>query len=126
MPTVGVGKTLHHVDGLTKEGAHRLHGALTRRFDHADLIGASGAVWGALLRTSEPAAGTRAFKPVVVSVGHGLSLQSALALVRRCTRVRIPEPVRQADLMSREWLRTHGPSEGGREGPRGRGSPGSS
>ena len=33
--------------------------------------------------------------------------QSAIALVRRCTRHRIPEPVRQADLGSRLWLREH-------------------
>lgn len=83
----------------------RVSSQLHARFDHAHLIGESGAVWGALLRTSEPAEGTTAFKPVVVSVGHGMCLESALTLVRRCTRVRIPEPVRQADLRSREWLR---------------------
>ena len=66
-------------------------------------------MWGALLRTSEPAPGTSSFKPVVVSVGHGLCLRSAIELVRRCTRHRVPEPVRQADLQSREWLRTHVP-----------------
>ena len=36
------------------------------------------------------------------------ALASAFALVWRCTRHRIPEPVRQADLRSREWLRTYG------------------
>ena len=53
--------------------------------------------------------GTTAFSPVIVSVGHGISLGSALELVRRVTRHRIPEPVRRADLGSREWLRTHTP-----------------
>ena len=63
-------------------------------------------MWGELLRTTAPAAGQ--FKPVVVSVGHGVSLSSAVALVWRTCKHRIPEPVRQADLRSREWLRKHG------------------
>ena len=100
-----VGKKLHHVDGMSKDTVKELSAGLTRRGDDAELVGASGRVWGALLRTSEPAAGTSAFNPVIVSVGHGLGLRSALRLVRRCTRHRIPEPVRQADLQSREWIR---------------------
>ena len=108
IPTIGVGKALHHVDGLNKETLSTLMPQLRNRGDHAELIGDSGAVWGAILRTSEPAQGTTAFKPVIISVGHGLSLRSAIELVRRVTRHRIPEPVRQADLRSREWLRAHG------------------
>ena len=108
VPTVGVGKSLHHVDGLSRERVKALSEGLAARGDHAELVGDSGAVWGALLRTSEPAAGHTASKPVIVSVGHRVSLDGALALVRRCTRHRIPEPVRQADLGSREWLRKHG------------------
>lgn len=61
-------------------------------------------VWGAALRTT----GVDDFKPIFVSVGHGLSLDSAVALAHRCCAHRIPEPVRQADLRSREWLRAHG------------------
>ena len=116
--TVGVGKTLHAVDGLTREGLQRLTQAgCARAGDSADLLGDSGAVWGAALRTTDPdpkrapkgdgTGGNALFKPVLVSIGHGLSLASALKLVRRCIKHRIPEPVRQADLRSREWLRSH-------------------
>ena len=122
--TVGVGKTLHCVDGLTREGVQRLTQAgCARAGDSADLVGDSGAVWGAALRTTDPdpkrapkGAGTDGkalFKPVLVSIGHGLSLASALKLVRRCIKHRIPEPVRQADLRSREWLRSHSGAAGG-------------
>jgi hypothetical protein len=64
-------------------------------------------VWGALLRTSK-SVDEASFKPVIVSVGHGISLDSAIALTVLLTKHRIPEPVRQADLRGREWLRQYG------------------
>ena len=89
VPTVGVGKSLHHVDGLSKEVIRDLGATLAKRGDHAELVGDSGRVWGALLRTSEPAqSSSGSAKPVIVSVGHGLSLDGALALVRRGTGAR--------------------------------------
>jgi deoxyinosine 3'endonuclease (endonuclease V) len=105
IPTVGVGKSLHCVDGLTREGVRDLaRRACTRVGNSSTLVGDSGAVWGAVLRTSQPRSGE--FSPLYVSVGHGLSLKSAVEVVRRCCpRHRVPEPIRQADLRSREWLR---------------------
>ena len=104
VPTIGVGKSLHCVDGLTREGARELaRRACARAGDAAALVGDSGAVWGAVVRTSQSDSGD--FSPLYVSVGHGLSLSSALEVVRRCCRHRVPEPIRQADLRSREWLR---------------------
>ena len=101
--TVGVGKTLHCVDGLTREGLQRLTQAgCARAGDSADLLGDSGAVWGAALRTTDPdpkrapkgagTGGNALFKPVLVSIGHGLSLASALKLVRRCISTASPSP----------------------------------
>jgi deoxyinosine 3'endonuclease (endonuclease V) len=80
---------------------------MTHRFASAKLVGRSGAVWGALLRTSK-SVDEASFKPVIVSVGHGISLDSAIALTVLLTKHRIPEPVRQADLRGREWLRQYG------------------
>ncbi|KAJ1623080.1 endonuclease V [Pavlovales sp. CCMP2436] len=107
-PTVGVAKSLHCVDGLTTRNMRELTAqTCTRAGDSALLVGDSGAVWGAALRTTDLEGG---FSPVIVSVGHGLSLSSAVELVRRCSRHRVPEPIRQADLRSREWLRAHAPT----------------
>ncbi|KAJ6658519.1 hypothetical protein lerEdw1_020074 [Lerista edwardsae] len=39
--------------------------------------------------------GTKSTKPVYISVGHKMSLQSAVRLVHSCCRYRIPEPIRQ-------------------------------
>ncbi|KAG2442132.1 hypothetical protein HYH02_009620 [Chlamydomonas schloesseri] len=68
------------------------------------LRGLSGAVHGVALC---PGASRR---PLFVSVGHRLSLATAAALVAHCCLHRIPEPIRQADLRSRQWLRTHLPA----------------
>lgn len=105
IPTVGVGKSLHCVDGLTREGVRdHARQMCAHTYDSCLLVGDSGAVWGAALRTTAPHQGE--FNPVLVSVGHGVSLESAVELVRRCCRHRVPEPVRQADLRSREALRS--------------------
>ena len=47
---------------------------------------------------------TRSVSKVYVSVGHKVGLASALALTLRCSKHRIVEPIRQADLRSRMHL----------------------
>lgn len=69
---------------------------LSRRMD---LVGASGFVWGAALASPNTS------NPIYVSVGHKLSLNTAVHLVQISCRHRIPEPVRLADITSREYLR---------------------
>lgn len=44
-------------------------------------------------------------RPVYVSVGHLVSLATAVRLVVQCCRYRVPEPVRLADMVSSETLR---------------------
>ncbi|XP_042756301.1 uncharacterized protein LOC111893929 isoform X3 [Lactuca sativa] len=75
LPTIGIGKNLHHVDGLTNSKA--LHSS------------------------------KGSFKPIFVSIGHRVSLASAVEVVRRTCNYRVPEPIRQADIRSREYLRKH-------------------
>lgn len=105
IPSIGVGKTLPaHCDGITKETVSACSAQLHAIGDASNLVGESGRTWGAVLRTTAPER-EASFNPVLVSVGHGLSLQTAVAIVRRCTVHRVPEPVRQADLRSRAWLR---------------------
>ncbi|TYZ64671.1 hypothetical protein PybrP1_006359 [[Pythium] brassicae (nom. inval.)] len=103
IPTIGVGKTFLHVDGLTKGDVKaRMLQAQRDGAQVAQLEGASGRVWGAALCSAE---GVQ--NPVFVSVGHLLSLDTSLAVVDACSQYRVPEPIRQADLRSRrvvkEW-----------------------
>ena len=45
--------------------------------------------------------------PVFVSVGHRITLDVALPIVKQMSHVRVPEPTRQADLRSRKYIRDH-------------------
>ncbi|MEZ6183400.1 MAG: deoxyribonuclease V [Planctomycetota bacterium] len=61
-----------------------------------------GAVVGMALRTRE------GVKPVFVSVGHRVSLETACEVVLACARRRITDPIRWADQLSK---RTRGPGD---------------
>eukprot|EP00795_Rhopilema_esculentum_P009577 gene9577-17332_t len=80
LPTVGVAKQLFHVGGLEKNEEH------TEK---------------AFKSTQD----TR--KPIYISVGHKISLHNAVKIVGKCCKYRIPEPVRQADIISREYMRNN-------------------
>jgi endonuclease V len=115
--TVGIGKTFLHVDGLTKPRVRELVAAAAAAAAASNdssnsssnnssssvavnLVGDSGAVWGAALCCS----GT--VNPIYVSIGHRVSLSTAVALTQLTCRYRVPEAVRQADIRSREIVRT--------------------
>ena len=96
LPTIGIGKKLINVDGL----APRFHKKkVPAGQTHEVLVGDSGQVWGAACVSKGSG------KPVYVSVGHSVSLATAIELTRLVSVHRIPEPVRQADLLSRDALR---------------------
>ncbi|XP_037329016.2 endonuclease V-like isoform X2 [Pungitius pungitius] len=79
LPCVGVAKNLLQVQGVHKSEQHQSQA----------------------LRSSD-----NSCKPVYVSVGHQISLNTAVRLTHSCCRYRVPEPIRQADHRSREYLRT--------------------
>ncbi|MCJ8729986.1 hypothetical protein PDJAM_G00114170 [Pangasius djambal] len=106
LPCVGVAKNLLQVQGVVKNDEHMSQiSALSKAGDTFPLVTDSGKILGQALRSSD-----RSTKPVYVSVGHRISLDTAVRLTHSCCRYRVPEPTRQADLRSREYLRTHFPS----------------
>jgi endonuclease V len=100
VPTIGVGKTLMHVDGLREKTVRGQCKQLAPR-DWLPLEGVTTKrVYGAALRAT-----AESIRPIFVSIGHNISLESAVALVLRTSAHRVPEPVRQADLRSRDVVR---------------------
>ena len=101
--TIGIGKKMHAVDGMGKEtiAADVMPELLAAKGKHSVMLtGASGKTWAAAVR------GDSSHNPVFVSIGHNVSLQSAVDIVLDTFKYRIPEPVRLADLKSRDILRT--------------------
>lgn len=86
VPTVGVAKSRligSHEDPDTKRGSS------TSLLFHDEVV-------GAVVRTRDST------RPLYVSVGHRISLDSAVEWVLRCApRYRLPEPIRAADRLSR-------------------------
>ncbi|XP_076471112.1 uncharacterized protein LOC143301009 [Babylonia areolata] len=100
LPCVGVAKTLIHVDGIEDNADHKAKKqGLKSDGDTFPLTTSSGDTLGMALRATRSAP-----NPIYVSLGHKISLQSAVALVHRCCKYRIPEPTRFADLYSRQYL----------------------
>ncbi|XP_027872312.1 endonuclease V [Xiphophorus couchianus] len=106
LPCVGVAKNLLQVQGVLKDEEHQSQiAALQKGGDSFPLTAASGKVLGKALKSCD-----KSFKPVYVSVGHKISLGTAVRLTHSCCRHRVPEPIRQADIRSREYLRIHFPA----------------
>jgi deoxyribonuclease V len=89
LPTIGVAKS-RLVGTYREPGIER--GAWSELVDRGETI-------GAVLRTRS------AVRPVFVSIGHRISLKTAIDFVLRCTsHFRLPEPIRAADTLSRQHL----------------------
>ncbi|CAN6721247.1 unnamed protein product [Malus baccata var. baccata] len=82
---------LHHVDGLTLSGVKQL---LEAQEDSAEgfitLKGCSGRTWGAAARSTGGS-----LKPIFISTGHRISLDTATRIVKMTCKFRVPEPIRQ-------------------------------
>ncbi|XP_072053721.1 uncharacterized protein [Arachis hypogaea] len=101
LPTIGIGKNLHHVDGLNQSRVRELLEAGENSCkDFINLVGCSGHIWGAAMRSTQGS-----IKPIFISIGHRISLQTALRLVQMTCKYRVPEPTRQADIRSRDYIR---------------------
>lgn len=101
IPTLGVAKNLFEVDGLNhKVIKDRVEKECLKDGAVLPLIGQSGYLWGYAIPSSP---GVR--RPIYVSGGHKVSVETALKLVKQCSIYRIPEPIRRADLGSRDFIR---------------------
>ena len=97
--TVGIGKSLLHLDGLDEKRTRAEAKKMKELGGYSlDLVGESGQIWGcALFEKSE--------RPIYISIGHKISLPTAVEIVRKCCIHKIPEPIRFCDIKSRQLLK---------------------
>lgn len=89
------------MDGLSKEGIYKAcDEALFKAGDHVLLRGKSGRVWAAAIKSS-----ATSNDPLFVSIGHKITLPTAVECIVSTCKFRIPEPIRQADLRSRQRVK---------------------
>ena len=101
VPTIGVAKNLHMIDGLDRGWVDaRAAASLKRAGESFTLVGNSGTEWGACMRATDASS-----NPIYVSIGHRISLPTAVSITHACCQHRVPTPVRLADLNSRERIR---------------------
>jgi len=101
--TIGCAKTFLQVDGLTKYKMLAELAATKRHesgFTSCRLFGDSGKCHGTAVLSH-----LNITKPMFISVGHRVSLETALLVIQSCCKYRLPESIRAADQLSRAWLR---------------------
>jgi endonuclease V len=100
IPTIGIGKTLLNVDGLhEKEQVNKFKKVCFNKGDFIPIIGASGTLHGISLQTTD-----NVLKPLFVSIGHKICLETARNIVLKMCIYKIPEPIRNSDIKSKLFL----------------------
>ncbi|CAH1790133.1 unnamed protein product [Owenia fusiformis] len=113
IPTIGVAKNFYATDGLLKDEAYQEKVKQLETGQGFPLFSTENDVLGQayLPKTdfSKPS------KPIYISIGHNISLETAIWVVQLLCQYRVPEPTRQADIRSREvirkWIKSHNPSQ---------------
>jgi deoxyinosine 3'endonuclease (endonuclease V) len=100
IPTIGCSKTVFSVDGINKKKVKDIAKKnLIKGGDYAPLIGDSGIYWGYALKSNDECT-----NPMIISIGHKISNETALKIVQITTMHRIPQPIRLSDKISRRLI----------------------
>lgn len=100
IPTIGIGKTLLTIDGLNeKQMKQQFEQQCINVGDNIKLIGTSGKIYGVALKNVK-----NITNPIYVTIGHNISLITAIELVIKTSMYRIPEPIRNSDIESKKYL----------------------
>jgi len=83
------------LDGLDEKKINNVF--KNKEIKEYELKGDSGVIHGKAISTNET-------RPIFVSVGHKISLNTAVEIVKKCSKYRIPEPIRLADIRSKLYF----------------------
>ena len=102
-PTIGIAKSLLYIPDIpTTITYDTIRSKYDVSTESVPIYGKSGKLYGAAVI---PRKAKNVERPIYVSVGHFLELDTAVALVHETSKFRIPEAIRAADGGSREVLR---------------------
>ena len=100
IPTIGCSKNVFNVDGITRIKVKELAKKyLNKGGDYYPLIGDSGEQWGWAYRSNDEST-----NPMIISIGHKISNETSLKIVKISTIHRIPQPIRFSDKISRRLI----------------------
>ena len=100
IPTIGCSKNVFNVDGINKIKVKEIANKfLNKGGDYYPLIGDSGEQWGWAYRSNDESK-----NPMIISLGHKISNETALKIVKISTIHRIPQPIRYSDKISRRLV----------------------
>ena len=100
IPTIGCSKNVFNVDGINKIKVKEIAKKyLNKGGDYYPLIGDSGEQWGWAYRSNNESK-----NPMIISIGHKISNETALKIVKLSTIHRIPQPIRYSDKISRRLI----------------------
>ena len=100
IPTIGCSKNVFNVDGINKIKVKEIANKfLNKGGDYYPLIGDSGEQWGWAYRSNDESK-----NPMIISLGHKISNETALKIVKISTIHRIPQPIRYSDKISRRLI----------------------
>ena len=104
IPTIGIAKSLLYLPDIpTTVTYESIRSQMTPALSYFPIRGGSGTVYGGCVI---PRLAATVEKPIFISVGHLLDLDTAVELVHATAKYRIPEAIRAADGGSREVLRS--------------------
>jgi len=100
IPTIGVAKTLLSHDGLReREIKQKFREKCNRKGDYIELKGDSGALWGLALQSCKIVE-----RPIYITIGHKISLETAKNIVLKSCVYKNPEPIRNSDIKSKLYF----------------------
>ena len=68
--------------------------------DYIELVGkTTNNIYGAAVKSSE-----NSKKPIYISIGHKISLKSAIEIIIKTCKYKLPEPIRNSDIKSKCFL----------------------